>query len=117
MNQMTFTCDISIWLLIGANCIDALEPIEILQSRNGGAYVFKPQLGWCVVGPVNKTNSNKVSCNLIAVHQGDTKEVGRHFFQVKTEVKKNDLPDMPQMYYHEFTECQHLLNKDVADMS
>ena len=95
-----------------------LEPIEILQSRNGGPYAFKTRLGWCVVGPVNRTKRNKVSCNQIAVNQADTKEVGRHFFQFKKEVKENDLPDMlKQMYNHEFSESQHLVNEDVANMS
>ena len=71
-----------------------------------------------MVGPVNRTKENKVSCNQIAVNQAGTKEVGRHFFQVKKEVKENDLPDMlKQIYNHEFSECQHLVNKDVANMS
>ena len=53
----------------------------------------------------------------MAVNQADTKEVGRHSFQVKKEVKENDMSDMlQQIYNHEFTECQHLVNKDVADM-
>ena len=70
-----------------------------------------------MVGPVNRTRRNKVSCNQIAVNQADTKEVGIHVFQVKKEVKENDLPDMlQQMYNHELTECQHLVNKDLADM-
>ena len=52
------------------------------------------------------------------MNQADIKEVGRHFFQVKKEVKENDLPDMlQQIYNHEFTECQHLVNKDLANMS
>ena len=52
------------------------------------------------------------------MNQANTKEVGRHFFQVKKEMKENDLPDMlQQMYNHEFTECQHLVNKDLANMS
>ena len=51
------------------------------------------------------------------MNQADTKEVGVHFFQVKKEVKENDLPDMlQQMYNHGLTECQHLVNKDLADM-
>ena len=95
-----------------------LEPTEILQSRNDGPYAFKTRLGWCVVGSVNRTKRNKVSCNQIAVNQADTKEVGRHFFQFKKEVKENDLPDMlKQMYNHEFSESQHLVNDDVANMS
>ena len=103
-DQLTFSDDISAGLLIGANCTKALEPIEILQSRDGGPYAFKARLGWCVVGPVNRTKRNKVSCNQIAVNQADTKEVGRHSFQFKKEVKENDLPDMlKQMYNHEFS--------------
>ena len=71
-----------------------------------------------MVGPVNRTKRKKVSCNQLAVNQADTKEIGRHFFQVKKKVKVNDLPDiLQQMYSHEFTECQHLVNEDVADMS
>ena len=68
--------------------------------------------------PVSRTRRNKVSCNQIAVNQADRKEVGRHFFQVKKEGKEKDLPDMlQQMYNHEFTKHEHLVNKDVADMS
>ena len=71
-----------------------------------------------MVGPVNRTKRNKVSCNQIAVNQADVKEVGKHFFQVKNEVKDNDVADMlHQMYDHEFTECQNLVNKDVVEMS
>ena len=51
------------------------------------------------------------------MNQADTKEVDRQFFQVKKEVKENDLSDMlQQMHNHEYTECQHLANKNVADM-
>ena len=104
IDQLTFSDDISVGLFIGANCTKALEPTEILQSRDGGPYAFKTRLGWCVVGPVNRTKKNKASCNQVAVNQADTKEVGRHFFEFKKEVKENDLPDMlKQMYNHEFS--------------
>ena len=41
MNQITFSDDISVGLLIGANYTKALETLEILRSRNGGLYAFK----------------------------------------------------------------------------
>ena len=41
IDQLTFSDDISVGLLIGANCTKALEPTEILQSRDGGPYAFK----------------------------------------------------------------------------
>ena len=82
-DQLTFSDDISVGLLIRANCAKALEPTEILQSTNGGSYAFKTRLGWCVVGPVNRAKGNKVLCNQIAVNKVDAKEVGRHFVQAK----------------------------------
>ena len=45
IDQLIFSYDISVGLLIVANCKNALEPIEILQSRNGGFYAFKTRLG------------------------------------------------------------------------
>ena len=40
-------------LLIGENCMKALEPTRILQSQNDAPYAYKTRLGWCVVGPIN----------------------------------------------------------------
>ena len=37
-------------LLIGANCVRALEPREVISSQNGGPYAFKTLLGWCIAG-------------------------------------------------------------------
>ena len=58
----------------------ALEPLEILQSRNEGPYAFKKRLGWCKVGPGKQINKNTVYYNRTAVRQADTKQVGIHFF-------------------------------------
>ena len=105
-DQLNFNDYISVGLLIRTNCTKALKRIEILQSRNCGPYEFKTRLGWCVVGPVNRAKTNKVSCNQIAVNQADTNKFVRHFIQVKKEVKGNDLPDMlKQMYNHGFSKC------------
>ena len=43
-----------VFLLISANCVRALEPSEVISSQNGGPYVFKTLLGWCLVGPMIK---------------------------------------------------------------
>ena len=59
-NQLTFSDDVSVGLLIGTNHTKVLETIEILQNRNCGSYAFKTRLTWCVVGPVNRTERNKV---------------------------------------------------------
>ena len=59
--------NIEVALLIGANCLAALEPMDIITSQHGGPYAFKTKLGWCVVGPVNGNSEMKLKVNNIAV--------------------------------------------------
>lgn len=117
MDQLNFSHGISVGLRTGANCTNALRPIKVLQYKNGEPYGFKTELMWCVFGQVNRTKSNKIFYNHLAVNQADAKEVGRPFFQVKKEVIENEMPDMlEQIYNHEFTESQHAMNKYVTIM-
>ena len=85
--------DISVGLWIGANCANALETIDIIPSKNDGTYAFKTKLGWCIVGPINRTSRKEICCNRIGVRQADTNEVGKHFFQAKTLVKESGSPE------------------------
>ena len=57
VNQLNLEENVSVELLIGANCMKALEPIQVLQSRNGGSYAFRTRLVWCVLGPVGRTKT------------------------------------------------------------
>lgn len=116
-SQLSHNDDLSFELLIEANCIKVLEPIEVLQSINGGPYAFRTRLGWCVVGPVNGNSKNYVSCNKIAVRLADTKEVGKPFFQGKSEVQESDVSEiLKQIYNHNFTEFHYAVDKEVALM-
>ena len=56
---------VSVDLLIGANCIQALEPISVISSPDGGPYALQTILGWCIVGPIECTSGKvgAVSCN------------------------------------------------------
>ena len=47
INHLNLEENISVGLPIGENCTNALEPIQTLQSRNGGPYAFRTRLGWC----------------------------------------------------------------------
>ena len=59
------------------------------------------------------TKSSSISCNKIALTQADTNQVGKHFFQLKKEVKENDVTEMLQkIYNYEFTESQHKLSRE-----
>ena len=58
--------NIEVPLLIGANCVKALESRELIASKNGGPYAFRTLLGWCIVGPMYSQNkSGKLSRNNI----------------------------------------------------
>ena len=61
-----FDPDIPMGLLIGANCPRALEPLQAINSVDGGPYAYLSRLGWCVVGPMAESKSKgRVKCNLI----------------------------------------------------
>ena len=117
-NQLNLEDNLPVDQLIGANCVKTLEPLEILQSRNEGPYVFKTRLGWYIVGPVSQNNKNTVSRNRIAVRQADTEQVVTHFFQVENQVHDNEVPDMlKKIYNHDFTESHHMANKEMLGAS
>ena len=75
---------VSVDLLIGANCIQALEPISVISSQDGGPYALQTILGWCIVGPIECTSGkvDTVSCNHTAVSEAATNKIQSHPFQV-----------------------------------
>ena len=108
--------NLPVGLLIGGNCVKALEPLEILQKRDKDPYAFKTRLGWWIVGPANQNNYNTVSYNRIAVRQENAKQVGTHFFQVENKAHDIEVPDMLQKIYNpDFTECHHMANKEMVE--
>ena len=50
-------------LLIGANCANALEPQEVIPSKDGGPFAFRYPLGWCVEEPFTKSTKKSITCN------------------------------------------------------
>ncbi|XP_066933229.1 uncharacterized protein [Clytia hemisphaerica] len=75
-------------LLIGSNCPKALEPMEIVHSRDNGPFAFRSRLGWCITGQV-KSNSSSTSCHRIQV-QDRTDQ----YFQVRESFKDLSLKEM-----------------------
>ena len=55
--------NISLDLLIGANCVKALQPLNVIPSQQDGLYAYKTILGWCVVRPMVDKKPDAVSCN------------------------------------------------------
>lgn len=50
--------------LIGANCSESTEPVEVIPNHKEGQYAFRTLLGWCIVGPVSKITENSGDSNL-----------------------------------------------------
>ena len=74
--------DISVDLPIRANCLEALEPVEVIPRQNDGPYAIRTALGWCVVGPIKAQSHDAVSCNRIAVIKCDSGKMAELHFEI-----------------------------------
>ena len=106
--EITQQDDIEIGMLIGANCIKALEPLEIISSRNDGPYAQRTKLGWCIVGPIiNKSSNKSVKCNHIAVKDVISGKVASHHFKIdRSEIVVKEM--FERMFHNDFSEVKQL---------
>ena len=104
-HELSHTNNATIGLLIGADCIRALEPIQVIPSERGSPFAYKTRLGWCVVGPLRQANINlDVKCNRIAINDHPNSR-SRHRFVPSTPIKDLGIVEMLQgMYHHDFFE-------------
>ena len=112
--------DISIGLLIGGNYSKALEPLEVIPSKDGGPVAFGTLLGWCIVGSIGEITSCKtVSCNRIPVQDMTSKTVASHYFAMESEVKDAGIKQMlHKMYAADFSDrCPSKKGEDITEMS
>ena len=104
-------------LLIGANCVCALEPRKVISSQKGAPYAFKTLLGQCVVGfLIDQIKAGKFSCNRIMLTSADRVKPGRHYFTVPTKLWENSIENMSnKIYKHAFveTESQYSVNNKI----
>ena len=97
--------DISVDLLIGTNCLEALEPVEVIPRQNDGPYAIRTALGWCVVGPIKAQCHNVVSCNRIAVIKADSGQMADHHFDIEKGCEDIGVKEMlKKMYMTNFNE-------------
>ena len=90
--EITQQDDIEIGMLIGANCMEALEPFEIIYSKNDGPYAYRTKLGWCIVVPiVNKSSNKSVKCNRIAAKDVISGKVASHHFKTDDRLKRSEI--------------------------
>ena len=90
--------NISVDLLIGANCVEALQPLEVIPSQQDGPYAYSTILGWCVVQPIVDEKPDAVSCNQIAVLQAENGSIAKHF-QVQNKCEDIGIKEMLRKIY------------------
>ena len=74
--------NISVDLFIGADCVEVLQPLEVIPSQQDGPCAYRTILRWCVVKPIVDEKSDAVSCNRIAVLQAESGSIAKHHFEV-----------------------------------
>ena len=114
--EITQDNDIEVGMLIGANCMKALEPVEIIVSQDRGAYAYKTKLDWCIVGPiVSNTNGEALRYNRIAVKDVITgKHLSNHFVKDPGYKMRDGVEEMfRKIYQNDFCEDVHLSTRGI----
>ena len=77
--------DVQVDLLIGANCMKALEPTKIIiHSEGGGTYAYKTRLGW-YINCISKGIAT--SYNHVAVRDVASSKLASHHLAMEKSVK------------------------------
>ena len=105
-SEITQTDDVEVVLLIGANCIKALECLKVIASNNGGPYVYQTRLGWCIVGPISNTvGKDSIGCHRIVVQDAISSKIADQQFFVEESMKDVSLKEMFQkLHQNDFVE-------------
>ena len=90
---------INVDLLIGANCVEALQPFEVIPSQQVGPYAYRTILRWCVVGPIVDEKPDAVSCFRTAVLQAENGSIAKHLFQVQNKFEDIEIKEMLRKIY------------------
>ena len=108
--EMRMDRNVDVKLLIGANCLKALEPEEVISSQGDVPYAFKTKPGWCVDGTISDGSyQNKSHCNRITVEDHATGKVAKHHFAIPKDVKEDRISDLlKKLYAADFMENQTL---------
>ena len=100
------TDDVEVGLLIGANCMKALEPLKVIASNNGGLYAYQIRLEWCIFGPIsNKAGKDSIGYHRITVQDAVSSKIADHQFAVEESMKDISREEMfPKMRQNDFAE-------------
>ena len=101
--------------LIGAKCLKALEPIEVIPSQGNGPYAIRTALGWCVIGPIGMKDGKTISCNRIAVTEASKGGTARHHFAIEDKCQKVGIQEMLMKFYMQNFEEPKTTKDEICD--
>ena len=112
--------EVSADLLIGANCVEASEPLNVISRHCGGHYAFRTILGWCIVGPIEDRmgSHGSICCNQVRVVEAGIRgnSIAKHHFEIQNEVDDVVIKEMWQrMYELDFVEPKIRSNNVMTD--
>ena len=111
-SDITQTDGIKVGLLIGANCMKALEPMKVISSVDSSPYAYRRRLGWCIVGPnINMVGKKSIGCNRVAVIDATSSNISSYHFVVKEAMKEVRLEEMFQTITRMISMRQALSNQ------
>ena len=88
-------------MIIGVNCVKALEPLEFIPIRKNGPYAYKISLACFKVWPIetSKMNKREISCNIMTVQKASNLELARHSFAAQVRVKDIEIGNLLKRLY------------------
>ena len=114
MPDMKASGNLDVQLLIGANCLKALEPQEVITSKGDGPYAFRTRLGLYIVGPIaEKRQESRFHCNRISVKDCSTGNSSRHHFTI-SKCKEEGI-FLEKIYDADFVESQVLPENGIYE--
>ena len=93
---------ITVDLLIGDNCLKALELLEVFLRQENGPYSIRTALGWCVIGPINMKNRKTILYNQIAVTEASSGGTARHHFAIEDKRQDVAIQEMLMKLYMQY---------------
>ena len=117
--EITQDDDIEVGMLIGTNCMKALEPVETIDNEDGGSFAHKSKLGWFIIGPiVSNKNGEALRCNGVAVKDAITGKLLPHHFVKDPGYKMRGVgveEIFRKIYQNEFCEEVHLSTRGILE--
>ena len=105
-SEIIQTDNVEVGLLVRADCMEALEPLKVIASNNGGPYAYQTCLRSCIGGLIsNMVCKDSIGCHHIAVQDAISSKIADHQFVVEESIKDISLEEMFQkMYQNNFVQ-------------